>query len=154
MDLKEIILENKWIGWLHLKDVKPGETCKYCGAPATTEICPFCHKPTGIKPLQADLDYPMVTCKAAHLNKKFLKESAIAAALYLGILLPIIVMSYIDAGMKTFLTVLFACSIFIIFALAEYIIPSILMISRNNKVKRYGKKIKAKVPHLLINLYY
>ena len=127
-----------------MKDVKGGETCKYCGAPATTEICPFCHNPTGIKPLQADLDYPMINCKPAHLDKKRLREYILGIVVYSIFILPPIIFSY-GSGMRIFTSVFFACSIFIIFVIIEYVIPLFKMISRFILVKSHGKKITATV---------
>lgn len=51
-----------------MRNVVGGLTCKNCGAPVTTEICPFCKCPTGLDSSQADMDYPVLQCKEAHLN--------------------------------------------------------------------------------------
>ena len=51
-----------------MNNVTAGLTCKNCGAPVTTEICPFCHCATGINTTQADMEYPVLNCKAAHLG--------------------------------------------------------------------------------------
>lgn len=127
-----------------MKDVEAGNTCKYCGAPATTEICPFCHNPTGIKPLQADLDYPMINSKPAHLDKKRLGEYILGIVVYSIFILPALVLSY-RSGMRVFTSVFFACSIFIVFVIIEYVIPLCKMISRYILVKNHGKKITATV---------
>ena len=44
------------------------KTCACCGAPVTTELCPYCGKPTGLNTATAVMDYPEVECKEAHLD--------------------------------------------------------------------------------------
>ena len=46
----------------------PGLTCKSCGAPVTTEICPYCGNITGLDSEHANMDYPVLDCKEATLN--------------------------------------------------------------------------------------
>ena len=128
-----------------MKDVAGGNTCNFCGAPATTEICPYCHNPTGIKPLQADLDYPMINCKPAHLDKKRLGGYILGIVAYSIFILPAIIVSYSSGGLRTFITVLLACSIFIIFVIIEYVIPLLKMLLRHILVKSRGKRITATV---------
>jgi len=45
-----------------------GLSCKNCGAPVTSEICPFCGAVTGMVTAQADMQYPVLQCKEATLN--------------------------------------------------------------------------------------
>lgn len=42
--------------------------CPYCGAPITSEICPYCGSVTGLDTASADMEYPVIECKEAHLN--------------------------------------------------------------------------------------
>lgn len=42
--------------------------CSNCGAPVTTEICPYCKCATGIDTMDADMEYPVIECKEANLN--------------------------------------------------------------------------------------
>ncbi len=45
-----------------------GLKCKNCGAPVTTEICPFCGQYTGLDTEYANTEYPVIDCKEANLN--------------------------------------------------------------------------------------
>ena len=51
-----------------MKNVEGGITCKNCGAPVTSEICPFCHCPTGLKTEEANMEYPVMNCKSAQIS--------------------------------------------------------------------------------------
>ena len=51
-----------------MRNVNAGITCKNCGAPVTSEICPFCHCATGLKTEQADMEYPVMECKSAQIS--------------------------------------------------------------------------------------
>ncbi|MBR3281514.1 MAG: hypothetical protein IKI57_06770 [Clostridia bacterium] len=51
-----------------MNDVQAGMTCKNCGAPVTSEICPFCHCATGINTEQANMEYPILNCRSAGLS--------------------------------------------------------------------------------------
>ncbi len=42
--------------------------CKNCGAPVTSEICPFCGSMTGLDTLTADMEYPVLECKEANIG--------------------------------------------------------------------------------------
>ncbi len=42
--------------------------CPNCGAPITTEICPYCNTATGIKTATANMEYPVIECKEANLG--------------------------------------------------------------------------------------
>lgn len=42
--------------------------CSNCGAPVTTEICPYCKCATGIDTMYADMEYPVIECKEANVN--------------------------------------------------------------------------------------
>ncbi len=47
---------------------KVEKTCPFCGAPVTSEICPYCGTATGLDTASADMEYPVIECKEAHLN--------------------------------------------------------------------------------------
>ena len=51
-----------------MKNVVAGMTCKNCGAPVTSEICPYCGNATGLRTSQANMEYPTLECKEANLN--------------------------------------------------------------------------------------
>lgn len=42
--------------------------CVNCGAPVTTEICPYCNSTTGLDTNHADMEYPVIECKEASLS--------------------------------------------------------------------------------------
>lgn len=42
--------------------------CSNCGAPLTTEICPYCYVATGLDTEYADMEYPVIECKEAVIN--------------------------------------------------------------------------------------
>ena len=42
--------------------------CSNCGAPVTSEICPYCGAMTGLDTASANMEYPVIECKEAHLN--------------------------------------------------------------------------------------
>ncbi len=44
------------------------DSCPYCGAPVTSEICPYCGSKTWLDTANADMEYPEIECKEAHLN--------------------------------------------------------------------------------------
>lgn len=42
--------------------------CNNCGAPVTTEICPYCNATTGINSKVANMEYPVIDCKEANVG--------------------------------------------------------------------------------------
>ena len=42
--------------------------CPNCGAPITTEVCPYCNVFTGLKSSDANMEYPVIECKEAHVG--------------------------------------------------------------------------------------
>ena len=51
-----------------MRNINQTTHCSNCGAPATTEICPYCHVSTGIDTKNADMEYPVIDCKEANLG--------------------------------------------------------------------------------------
>ena len=51
-----------------MRDVQGGMTCRNCGAPVTSEICPYCGSSTGLDTSQANMEYPTLECKEANIN--------------------------------------------------------------------------------------
>ena len=43
-------------------------TCRHCGAPVLSEICPYCSSRTGIETEKTPMEYPIIECKEAHLS--------------------------------------------------------------------------------------
>ena len=44
------------------------KNCPNCGAPVTTEICPYCNVMTGLDTKSADMEYPVIECKEATMG--------------------------------------------------------------------------------------
>lgn len=42
--------------------------CVNCGAPVTTEVCPYCNSATGLDTKYADMEYPIIECKEASIS--------------------------------------------------------------------------------------
>ena len=42
--------------------------CKNCGAPVTSEICPYCGSMTGLNTAKADMEYPVLECKEVNIG--------------------------------------------------------------------------------------
>ena len=42
--------------------------CRNCGAPVTTELCPYCNSLTGLSTSNANMEYPVEECKEAKLG--------------------------------------------------------------------------------------
>lgn len=42
--------------------------CPNCGAPVTTEVCPYCNNMTGLDTKYADMEYPVIECKEASVG--------------------------------------------------------------------------------------
>lgn len=51
-----------------MKTIQYQATCPNCGAPITTEICPYCNSATGIDTASANMDYPLLECKPATID--------------------------------------------------------------------------------------
>lgn len=51
-----------------MKPVNGLDQCPACGAPITSEICPYCGMKTGLDTASADMEYPVIECKATTLN--------------------------------------------------------------------------------------
>lgn len=85
------IIENENGGLLKMSDALKTINCKNCGAPVTSEICPFCGSMTGLDTQTADMEYPVLECKEANLGFWTLAFPAIFAIGfgYAGIVSPI-----------------------------------------------------------------
>lgn len=84
--------------------------CPQCGAPVTTEICPYCNTKTGLQTKDADSKYPTIDCKEANINFFSVAFPALFAFTFGGfaIAFPFIFFNGygIDAGLIAF------CSLF------------------------------------------
>ena len=117
--------------------------CANCGAPVTTEICPYCNNKTGLNTIDADMEYPVIECKEANINfLNFYFPLIFAISFgFFGFIFPIFfVVSFPEAA----LTVAVMCSIFAIIGVISFAIAIKTRI-RYNMVKRKGKEIEATV---------
>lgn len=48
--------------------VNSNKHCPNCGAPVTTEVCPYCNSATGLDTKYADMEYPVIECREAHVG--------------------------------------------------------------------------------------
>lgn len=118
--------------------------CANCGAPATTEICPYCHVATGLNSQQADMEYPVINCKESNINFWNVGFPMIfAVAFGFSGLSTSVIFSVINkfSGELGFFNFGF---IFIIIGLIALII-AIIPIRRNVLLKKNGKEIEAVV---------
>ena len=117
--------------------------CPNCGAPLTSEICPYCNGVTGVETSDLVMEYPVIQCKEANLtfitSTFFIIFGAFFILIGVGvplalmfsmneidIMLPMVIVIFGSIGLGT-----------IIFGLNRVI--------RNKKVKTYGKEIDATV---------
>lgn len=117
--------------------------CANCGAPATTEICPYCHVPTGIDTKNADMEYPVIECHEVNLgfwNVIFPMIFAVAFSLSGIMTIGIISITSLlgDTSMFNF------GYIFLTIGLVALVI-ALIPVVRNAKMKINGKEIEATV---------
>lgn len=130
--------------------------CPNCGAPVTTEICPYCHVATGLDTRTADMEYPVIECKEAKISFWNCAFPAIFAFGFgIGGLTPLAMTFMIktvseevgeDSGIfaaGSVLLILFAL-IFLTIGIVAFVL-AIKPIIRNSKIKKYGKDIEATV---------
>ena len=117
--------------------------CPNCGAPLTTEICPYCHNATGLDTAKADMEYPVIECKEASINFwNFWFPMIFAVAFgFFGFIFPLI---FVLADPSSALMIMLFCSIFGIIGVVAFVI-AIKQVIRSNKVKQKGKEIEATV---------
>lgn len=115
--------------------------CPNCGAPLTTEICPYCHNATGLDTAKADMEYPVIECKEASINFwNFWFPMIFAVSFgFFGFIFPLI---FILADPSSALMVILLCSIFGIIGVAAFVI-AIKQVIRRSIVKQKGKEIEA-----------
>ena len=117
--------------------------CSNCGAPLTTEICPYCKNVTGLDSSTADMEYPVIECKEANIsfwNFWFPMIFAVSFGFF-GFIFPLF---FILAGTEAAITVALVCSIFAIIGLVAFIL-AIKQAIRYYLVKVKGKEIEATV---------
>lgn len=115
--------------------------CPNCGAPITTEICPYCNAFTGIDTKNADMEYPVLDCKEAHLNFWNTIFPLIFAVTFgfTGIIFPI-VFALLSEDITITIATTLGCSIFVIIGIVSAAIVINALI-KYNSVKTKGKEI-------------
>lgn len=117
--------------------------CSNCGAPITSEICPYCHVKTGLDTKNADMEYPLLECRECHLNFWNLWFPLIFAVSFgfFGFIFPLL---FLLSSSESIVEILLFCSIFAIVGVVSFII-----VFRNVicyfKVKDKGVEIEATV---------
>ena len=117
--------------------------CPNCGAPATSEICPYCHNATGVDTINANMEYPLIECKEAHINfwnTIFPMIFAMGFGFF-GFVFPII---FILIDRTVVVPIILFSGLFAIVGIVSFII-SMKSIIRFNLIKRKGKEIEATV---------
>ena len=123
--------------------MKEGRKCSNCGAPITTEICPYCHNATGLDTAKANMEYPVIECKEANIhfwNTAFPMIFAVSFGFF-GFIIPIVALLEKE---ENILPIFLFCSIFGIIGLVAFII-SFRSVIRYLRVKTNGKEIEATV---------
>ena len=117
--------------------------CPNCGAPMTSEICPYCKNKTGLDTANAYMEYPVIDCKEVNLNFFSIGFPMIFAVSFgfFGFIFPLIFL--INAPHEA-LTVFLMCSIFGIIGIVAFVIAARNYI-RSIKIKKHGKEIEATV---------
>lgn len=117
--------------------------CPNCGAPVSTEVCPYCHATTGISTWQADMEYPVIDCKEANITfwAVFFPMIFAVSFGFFGFVIPFF---FISEGLKTMLTAFLACSLFAIIGIVALVI-ALRTIIGYIKVKTKGKEIEGTV---------
>ena len=105
--------------------------CHNCGAPTTSEICPYCKSATGIITDKANFEYPVIECKEGNID-------------YLNVVLPLLV-SILNCYLGIMESIIFDDSIINIFFIMGIITFIYFMtpIIRNFRIKLFGKDIDA-----------
>lgn len=125
-----------------MKDVI-NKKCPNCGAPLTTEICPYCQNTTGLDTASADMEYPVIECKEAQItfwNVWFPMIFAVSFGFF-GFVFPIV---FFITTPDAAIAVLLASSLFAIIGVVAFII-GIKPVIRNHVIRRKGKEIEATV---------
>lgn len=119
------------------------DKCPNCGAPLTTEICPYCQNMTGLDTATANMEYPAIECKEANINFWNTWFPMIFAVFFgfFGFIVPIF---FIAINAANSVIVLLLCSIFGFIGLVSFII-SVKTIIRHYLVKAKGTEIEATV---------
>lgn len=117
--------------------------CHSCGAPVTTEVCPYCNAATGLDTKYADMEYDVIECREANMNFWNVIFPMIFAFSFgsVGLFIPFVLM--FEEGTEVLPIILFL-SIFGIIGLVAFII-GITPVIRYFTIKNSGRDIEATV---------
>lgn len=115
--------------------------CPSCGAPVSTEYCPYCGVATGLDSSMANMEYPVIDCKevlAISYDIRFMLMMGIPFT-FIGAAMVFLDLMY----WKTMLTAIIGVP-FMLFGVGLWISP-LFVLSRVIFMKIFGRKIQAKV---------
>ena len=115
--------------------------CPSCGAPVVAEICSYCGTATGLNTAEADMEYPVLECKAAALSFWTVWFPMIFAVAFGGAGLIVLLIGIIAVG-EAFM-VLISLPFLLIGIVASWLV--LRSVLRYTKVKTHGKMITATV---------
>lgn len=120
------------------------KNCPNCGAPITTEICPYCNVMTGLDTKNADMEYPVIECKEANVGFWSVLFPMIFAFGFgfAGFIMPIIIFTLEDGAFPKAM-ILFFLPFMAVGGTAIYL--TIKPIVRYVSIKMRGKEIDATV---------
>ena len=126
--------------------------CPSCGAPAVSEICPYCGTATGLNTAESDMEYPVLECKEAILSFWTVWFPMIFAVAFGIAGLSILIIAIMGSGDISML--LMSIPFLLVGAVALFLVLRTIL--RYVKVKMNGKVIRATVygymdDELLIN---
>ena len=117
--------------------------CPNCGAPITTEICPYYGVETGIDTRTADMEYPVIECKEAHIGFWTVVFPMIFAVSFgfFGLIMPI---GLLFDGREKVGSLILTFGLFGIIGIVAFVI-AIKPIIRYFQIQIHGKEIEATV---------
>ncbi len=115
--------------------------CSNCGAPTTSEICPYCKASTGIETMEANMEYPVIECKEGNITFWNVVFPMIFAFSFggVGFFMPLAI-----ALQEGEFSLLIFCSVFGFIGLGAFIV-GIKPVVRFFAIKSKGKDIEATV---------
>lgn len=124
--------------------------CPKCGAPVTSEVCPYCHNATGYKESEIDDNLTVFECKEVHFDKQRITTFGMFGGIFLffGLLLVVAQVTGPSVGGPLeglFLVVTIIMSLFFFIPAACFLGPIVLRGIRYLILKCFGKKIRGTV---------
>lgn len=120
------------------------KNCSNCGAPVTTEICPYCNVVTGLDTQNVDMEYPVIECKEVNIGFWSVLFPMIFAASFgfAGFIMPILFFSMGGDEFPKSMILFFLP--FALIGIVAFII-AIKPVIRSITIKTKGKEIYATV---------